>query len=312
MPRPRKIKTEEAPRPRATAKPARRRSTIAKPGPAAVEPPPTLLEEGGNLLLLSDVPASADKNEPTLESVLDALFAELAMELNNAASAPEEDVRFPAPDLFACEPETAASAETFDPTKLEAEMKASFEATMTQASHPNPVFQGLAALLAPNSEKPDEPVNNSLQLLLFELDETLYGLPLENLVEINRPLPVTTLPNLPSFLLGIANVRGDIVSVLDMRAFFGQQPMEVAPHQRMLYIRAKNSDLETLVVIDQVREFHTLQAADITCPSIFPAQGLHAFLKGYASHQEQTIHLLDVEKLLHESCAWRQEVKRAA
>jgi purine-binding chemotaxis protein CheW len=205
----------------------------------------------------------------------------------------------------------ATEPEPFDSAALEKEMRISFETTMAQAAEPKPGFHGLAALLTPSSERADAPLNTSRQFLQFQLDEVVYGVAIENLVEINRPLPVTPLPNLPLWLLGIANVRGDIVSVLDLRAFFGQLSQEAASYQRMLFIRSAQGDLETLIIVDQVREFYTQDAQATRTVSIAPPFA-RSYLKGVFEHKEQIVHLLNVEKLLRDSCAWRGESRQAA
>ncbi len=306
MPRPKKPKTESSPR---TSVSKARRKAVSN----ALQSVDTLLftplTETENPLQLAELPAPAASPKIPLEDVLDALLKDLAAELEAPPNLIAVERASPVTDHFAVLDDAPTPAEPFAHTGLEAEMRAGFEATIVQAAQPGPVFQGLAALLTPASERVETPAGDNLQLLLFVLDEILYGLALEDLVEINRPLPITTLPNLPAWLPGIANVRGDIVSVLDVRAFFGQPSQEITPQQRMLLVRSKNTDLETLIVVDQVREFYTVAADQFTKSLTSTAQGQQAYLKGRAAHKEETVCLLDVERLLHDSCAWRSDAK---
>ena len=298
MPRPKKTKIAGAPR---ASKGNRRRPVI----PAEVETThQSPFPETGSPLLLA---SAANSQEASLEEVLDELFKQLMLSPNYAQDGVDDDN-----DLFSIPGMKAVPSESFNNSGLEEEMRASFEATLNQATEPNPVFHGLAALLTPTAERQAPTPDSNRQLLLFVLDEKLYGLALENLVEINRPLPITTLPNLPGWLQGITNVRGDIVSVLDVRAFFGQASQEIVPRQRMLLVRSKNTDLETLIVVDQVREFYTMPGEQTVNPLPLPANGPDAYIQGTASYKSETVHLLDVEKLLHNSCAWRNTVKYAA
>ena len=298
MPRPKKTKIVGAPR--ASKGNGRRKPIPAEAETTNLSPFP---ETGSPLLLAS----AASSQEASLEEVLDELFKQLMLSPNYAQDGVDDDN-----DLFSIPAMKAVPSESFNNSSLEEEMRASYEATLNQPTEPNPVFQGLAALLTPTAERHAPTADSNRQLLLFVLDEKLYGLALENLVEINRPLPITTLPNLPVWLQGITNVRGDIVSVLDVRAFFGQPSQEIVPRQRMLLVRSKNTDLETLIVVDQVREFYTLPGEQTVNPLPLPAKGADAYIQGTAPYKTETVHLLDVEKLLHDSCAWRNTVKYAA
>jgi purine-binding chemotaxis protein CheW len=63
-------------------------------------------------------------------------------------------------------------------------------------------------------------VNKSAQLLVFSLDEQLYALHLDAVERVVRAVAVTPLPNAPEAVLGIINVQGRIVPVINMRNFF--------------------------------------------------------------------------------------------
>jgi purine-binding chemotaxis protein CheW len=298
MPRPKKTKPDSAPR-------NYKGKSRHKPSPAVVaESDPTPLPASDHPLLLASAPNS---QEASLEEVLDELFKQLMLSPNYAQDDVDDDN-----ELFSIPLLKTTPSESFNNQGLEQEMRASFEATLNQSTEPNPVFHGLAALLTPAAERPAPTPESNRQLLLFVLDEKLYGLALENLVEINRPLPITSLPNLPAWLQGITNVRGDIVSVLDIRAFFGEPSQEIIPRQRMLLVRSKITDIETLIVVDQVREFFTLPGEQQIAPLPAATNGADAYTQGTAPHKAETVYLLDVEKLLHDSCAWRHPVKYAA
>ena len=59
-----------------------------------------------------------------------------------------------------------------------------------------------------------------LQLVTFRLANEEYGLPITKVQEINRLVPVTKLPQTPSFMEGIINLRGRIIPVIDLRKRF--------------------------------------------------------------------------------------------
>src|SRR5436190_369995 len=62
------------------------------------------------------------------------------------------------------------------------------------------------------------------QFLIFTAAGTDFAAPLANIVEVGDAPLVTPLPCVPDWVLGVSNVRGDILSVLDLRTFFGLPP----------------------------------------------------------------------------------------
>src|SRR4030095_6422769 len=82
--------------------------------------------------------------------------------------------------------------------------------------------------------------NDEEQHVIFTLDGASYSLPIASVTEIGRPLAVTPLPNVPEWMVGVANLRGDIISVVDLRRFFGLGADEAPRGGRMLVVRSKS------------------------------------------------------------------------
>lgn len=78
----------------------------------------------------------------------------------------------------------------------------------------------LAADVA-ESQRPVPPPVARIELLTFELGEEVYGVDLQQVVEILTPRPVTPLPRAPSFVAGVASLRGAVIPVLDLAARLG-------------------------------------------------------------------------------------------
>ena len=70
--------------------------------------------------------------------------------------------------------------------------------------------------------EPDKgPTSLQDQFILFAIEKSLFALPLSSALEIGRRPDITLLPNLPNWVLGISNVRGEIISFISLKAFFG-------------------------------------------------------------------------------------------
>ncbi len=132
------------------------------------------------------------------------------------------------------------------------------------------------------------------RFLLVALGPAVYALGLASLIEVSHWGTVTPLPNLPAWLLGVMNLRGDIFSVIDLRAFLGVTAPPVSRRARLVLVRAPQQALATALLVDQVREMCHLTAAQIQ-PGATPKA---PYLAGQAEYKGQTIQVLDVAQLL--------------
>jgi purine-binding chemotaxis protein CheW len=76
------------------------------------------------------------------------------------------------------------------------------------------------------------------ELLVFALGEHRFGLPAEAVIEVVRVVAWSPLPGAPEIIEGVANVRGTLVPVLDVRVRFGFPGTEVDPDQHLIVARA--------------------------------------------------------------------------
>ena len=90
---------------------------------------------------------------------------------------------------------------------------------------------------------------------------------------------VTMVPRVPAWLLGVTNLRGDIVSVIDLRGYLGLAPHTSAT-ARMLVVRLLDEPFTTGLIVDAVDRIVTLQADDVKAPAS-PFEGaLAPFVSG--------------------------------
>jgi purine-binding chemotaxis protein CheW len=75
------------------------------------------------------------------------------------------------------------------------------------------------------------------RLAVFELSGELYGVPLTGVSEVRTPLPVTPLPNVPEYVLGLINLRGNLIPLIDLRRRFDMPLLLEGPTSRLLVLR---------------------------------------------------------------------------
>jgi purine-binding chemotaxis protein CheW len=128
------------------------------------------------------------------------------------------------------------------------------------------------------------------KFVVFFLDDELFAVSANQVTEVVRPLSMTTLPNSPAWLYGIANLRGEIISVLNLSKIYGKNALPISSKSKVIVLKPKNSASPVAFAVDRLSEIITLTTEDIQ-----PAEDFRFF--GKAIHDTNSVNLLDTEKL---------------
>jgi purine-binding chemotaxis protein CheW len=131
--------------------------------------------------------------------------------------------------------------------------------------------------------------------VVFHLEEKLYAVHSEQVIEVIGFLPVSSLPLVPDWLTGIANVRGEIISVVDLRRLWKKSSPAPAKN-KFLILRSKKENQTVAFVIDKLSEIITLAASEIEFSAADFEASFPTFF-GRAQYGSQTVFLLDAESL---------------
>lgn len=132
--------------------------------------------------------------------------------------------------------------------------------------------------------------------VVFILDEEFYAVRANIVVEVLNPLPVTPLPNVPEWFCGVINLRGDIVSVVDLRKFW-RKNSDLPAKTKLIVLRSEKTDSSTAFLVDRLSEIVSLAPRDIKF-SAADYENSFPTLFGKASSKANSLLLIDTEKLL--------------
>jgi len=142
----------------------------------------------------------------------------------------------------------------------------------------------------------DDPVT---QWVTFHLEEEKYGVPVQQVKEVLRYSEITPVPGAPDYVLGIINLRGNVVTILDTRKRFALAPREVDDDTRILILEVAEQTVGILV--DSVSEVMRLRASEIeTAPNVGNDES-SKYIQGVASRDSHLLILVDLDKLLSDS-----------
>ncbi len=139
-----------------------------------------------------------------------------------------------------------------------------------------------------------------VQVVTFQVGTEEYGLGIEAITEVVRPLKITPLPRMPRFVEGVINLRGVIIPVVDLRNRFELGTAASDPRKmRMIITRGATPGAGLLgLAVDRVDEVIHLPKKDIDAAPA-AATGRNAdFITGMGKMGERLIILLDITKIL--------------
>jgi purine-binding chemotaxis protein CheW len=139
-------------------------------------------------------------------------------------------------------------------------------------------------------------MDRELHIVGFKVGRETYGVPIKSLHEIVRVPEITAVPDAPEYMEGVMNLRGKIVSVIDLRKRFGVAKISSTRRNRILVVEHKGR-LSGLIV-DAASEVLKIPVADVEpCSSLFQ-EGRLDCVTGLGKYQGRLIVLLDTARLL--------------
>ena len=159
----------------------------------------------------------------------------------------------------------------------------------------------MAAVAEKKNDKPAEEKTSEevFQWVTFKLENEVYGVNVMQVQEVLRYTEIAPVPGAPDYVLGIINLRGNVVSVIDTRLKFGLMPAEVTDSSRIIIIEAEKQVVGILV--DSVAEVVYLKASEIDpAPSVGTEESAR-FIQGVSNRKEDLLILVDLNKLLSDN-----------
>lgn len=160
-------------------------------------------------------------------------------------------------------------------------------------------------------------MNRELHIVGFQVGRETYGVPITSLHEIVRVPEITAVPDAPEYMEGVINLRGKIVSVIDLRKRLGEK--KVAPSRRNRILVIEHRGRLSGLIVDSASEVLKIPATDIEASPTSLEEGGTNCVTGLGKYKGRLIVLLDMSKLMDFNSAQNRrtntvgaEAKRAA
>lgn len=140
-----------------------------------------------------------------------------------------------------------------------------------------------------------------IQLIVFRQNGELYGIRIEQVREVTHSPVISKFPKSPSFIKGVANIRGDIISMIDVEERLGlERALSLKDDTGKYTVVIERDDLMVGLLVDDVPFSLTVPESSIDKAGdiIEHTRISENFIQGIAKHQNQLIIIIDIENFI--------------
>jgi len=139
-------------------------------------------------------------------------------------------------------------------------------------------------------------MTKDLHLVGFRIGRETFGVPINLVHEIVRVPEITAVPDAPDYVEGVINLRGKIVSIVDLRKRFGER--EIVPHKKNRILVAELEGKMVGLIVDAASEVLKIPPSEIDSPpNVFAENEVH-YVTGVGKLNGRLIILVDLTKIL--------------
>jgi len=135
-----------------------------------------------------------------------------------------------------------------------------------------------------------------MQLVVFELGDESYGVDISRVQDINRMQEITEIPHAPESVVGVINLRGRVIPVIDLRKRFGLPEAVHTKDTRIVVVHLEGNLIG--VIVDAVSQVLRIPADIVEPPSPVLAGVDSRYLRGIAKLDDRLVILLDLDFVL--------------
>lgn len=147
-----------------------------------------------------------------------------------------------------------------------------------------------------SQETQQENLDQVVQWVTFQLENETYGINVMQVREVLRYTAIAPVPGAPDYVLGIINLRGNVVTVIDTRSRFGLMPGDITDNTRIVIIESEKQVIG--IMVDSVAEVVDVTLAEIDSTPSVGTEESSRYIQGVCNRNNELLILVDLNKLL--------------
>jgi purine-binding chemotaxis protein CheW len=140
----------------------------------------------------------------------------------------------------------------------------------------------------------------NVHLIVFKLGGEEYGIRIEQVKEVTITPDIARMPRTPDFIKGVANIRGDIIAIMDLEGRFKIAPVEISNNKQTYTLVIETDSYNMGILVREVPQSLTVGLSKIDkTPGLIQEVNVHEnFIDGIAKVGSRLIIVLDIRKIL--------------
>ncbi len=145
-------------------------------------------------------------------------------------------------------------------------------------------------------DQEQEEIVEGRELALFQIKDTIYGVDTRYVQEINQNTRITIVHRAPDYVRGVINLRGEIVTVIDLREKFGLESVDINEDMQVVVVRYKEENIGLLV--DSMLDVIAVRQKEISPPPANLDGTIGNYFEGVYQMKDDLVAILNLNELL--------------
>ncbi|WP_066173077.1 chemotaxis protein CheW [Bacillus marinisedimentorum] len=141
-------------------------------------------------------------------------------------------------------------------------------------------------------------VANDLKVIVFQLKDEEYGVPVQQVLSIERMQHITRVPSTPEFVKGVINLRGVVTPIIDLRSRFDLEETEYGESTRIIIVTV--GEMEVGLIVDAANDVIDIDGGQLEPPPQVIGAVEADYIKGVARLEKRLLVILNLDKVFND------------
>jgi purine-binding chemotaxis protein CheW len=136
-----------------------------------------------------------------------------------------------------------------------------------------------------------------IQFLSFSVSNEIFGIELVHVHEILRPVFITRIPNVEDYILGVVNLRGEIIPIVDLKKKFDQGFVEINKNTRIVVL--ENNGKRFGLVVEEVKQVIKIVKSSVSAINNHMSSSFNNMIDYVGRSGESIVLIIELKKLIN-------------
>jgi purine-binding chemotaxis protein CheW len=140
----------------------------------------------------------------------------------------------------------------------------------------------------------------NFQIVVFKIGEEEYGLHIDQIKEVVITPFITKMPESPAYIKGVANIRGNVIAILDLNKKFGFEEVKLNEGKSFTLV-IDNDDYKMGIIVKEVPNTLSISSSNVESTGfVWDNNGEQSYIKGIVKLEKRLIIMIDILKVIQE------------